>query len=111
MNKKPRYYYYLSFILMIFLTGVIIFIPNSFLFFLYGYKPDPLAEMSVQSFKAYKTINPVKISMIFFGFVGSVLQLIILRKNSNQNSNRGIWFFCSRRGRDGNALVSFSMKN
>jgi hypothetical protein len=91
MNKKPGFYYYLSFVLMICLTGVLIFIPNRFLFFLYGNRMDPDSEATVESFKAYKTIYPVKVSMIFLGFVGSVILLIISRKNSLQNGYRGIW--------------------
>jgi len=88
MNKKPGIYYYLFFILMICLTGVIIFIPNRFLFFLYGFKLDP-SETTVESIKAYKTIYPVKISMLFLGFLASVMLLIISRNNSVQNSSRG----------------------
>jgi hypothetical protein len=92
MYKKPGFYYYLSNVLLICLTGVLIFIPNKFLFFLCGYKVDPSSEAIVESFKAYKTIYPVKISMICLGFVASVILLIISRKNSLQNGYLGTWF-------------------
>jgi hypothetical protein len=92
MYKKSGIYYYLSFVLLICLTGVLIFIPKKFLFFLYGYKVNPSSEATLESFKAYKTIYTVKISMIFVGFVASVILLIISRKNSLQNGYLGIWF-------------------
>jgi|HubBroStandDraft_6_1064221.scaffolds.fasta_scaffold468147_2 hypothetical protein len=92
MYKKPGFYYYLSFVLLICLTGILIFIPNKFLFFLYGYKVDPSSEATVESFKAYRTIYPVKISMIFLGFIASIILLISSRKNLLLNGYQGIWF-------------------
>jgi hypothetical protein len=81
---KPNILFVFSFITMVFVTIIVVFFLNKFLFLIYGYSMDLTKSASVKAFEAYRTIYKTKVVIIAASFFISIILLLFARKLTSQ---------------------------
>lgn len=82
---KLNIYFFISFLVMLALTIIVVFFLNKFLFFIHGFDMNSTNNTTVDTFKAYKTIYKSKVLIIISGLIISIILLVFARKLSLQN--------------------------
>jgi hypothetical protein len=82
---KPNIFFIFSFILMVFVSFMVVFCLNKFLFFIHGYNVDTTKVASAEAFEAYKTIYKSKVLIIVACLILSIVLLLFARKLTLQN--------------------------
>jgi hypothetical protein len=88
---KSNILFFISFILMILISIIVVFFLNRFLFFIYGYNVDPSIGPTAEAAQAYKAIYNSKVFIELVGLILSIVLLFFARKLTLQNPHL---FYC-----------------